>query len=180
MEAEMKKWYVAIVNNRSELKVADSLDKLGVENYVPVQRRIRVLKGGKAVERPRIVIPAKVFVRCTEAERRCEIVRLPYIYRFMTNRASAGDGIAKPPCVVPPHEIDLLRFMLGQTDIPIDIVEGGYAKGDLVRITRGSLQGLEGEVVMTRPGKSELIVRLDTLGCATLTIDTASLERLTG
>jgi len=175
---DKKKWYIAIVNNRSELKAAESLDKIGVENYVPVQNRIRILKSGKKVNRPKIVIPAKVFVRCTETERRKEIVRLPYIFRFMTNRAAGNSTLTKPVCIVPEHEIELLRFMLCQSDIPVDITEGSYARGDLVRISRGSLQGLEGEVIETHPGKSELIVRLDTLGCATLTIDTASLKKI--
>lgn len=66
--------------------------------------------------------------------------------------------------------------MLGQSDIPVNISTRTYLKGDKVRVIRGSLIGLEGEVVDLSPSKVELSVDMDLLGCAKLIIDTVNLE----
>lgn len=81
-------WYVAVVNNRSEKRVAEKLTKMGVENYLPSQQEIHIWKSGKKVKIDKILIPAKIFVHCTERERK-ELVTLPFIkrqsYQYCTN-----------------------------------------------------------------------------------------------
>lgn len=69
-----------------------------------------------------------------------------------------------------------LRFMLGKSDRPVEFVEGRYRQGDKVRIIRGSLCGLEGEVLTSDNGKKELLIRLDILGCAKVLIDAIEIE----
>lgn len=77
------KWFIAIVNNRSEKANAEKLTKMGIVNYVPVQDELRVWNNGKRVMVEKVMIPSKIFIHCTEKERR-EIVNLPFIFRFMT------------------------------------------------------------------------------------------------
>lgn len=169
-------WYVAIVNHNSEKSVSEKLTKIGVVNYLPVQSEVRVWRNGRKSTVDRIVIPSVVFVYCTEARRR-EIVGLPFIFRFMTNKAGSINGfMQKPLAVIPDYEIERLRFMLGQSDIPVEIAGGSYKKGDKVKVIRGSLAGLEGEVMDLNGAKSQLIVSLDFFGCAKLSIDTVNLE----
>ena len=36
--AHSKRWYVALVRMHHEKKVAERLDKMGIENFVPVQQ----------------------------------------------------------------------------------------------------------------------------------------------
>lgn len=175
--ASTAKWYVAIVNNRSEKINGERLNKLGIENYVPVQKVVRIWKNGKKAKVDKVVIPAVIFIHCTERERREVVVRLPFIFRFMTNKAGNTSGLtAKPPATVSDKEIDRLKFMLGQSDIPIEITEGTFQKGDRVRVVRGSLKGLEGEVIGMKSAQSELIVSLEHFGCARLTINTINIE----
>ena len=38
--AHSKRWYVALVRMHHEKKVAERLDKIGIENFVPVQQEI--------------------------------------------------------------------------------------------------------------------------------------------
>ena len=38
--AHSKRWYVALVRMHHEKKVAERLDKMGIENFVPVQQEI--------------------------------------------------------------------------------------------------------------------------------------------
>ena len=66
--------------------------------------------------------------------------------------------------------------MLGQSDVPVTISERSFQKGDRVRVARGKLCGLEGEVVTTDDGHSELIVRIDILGCAKVMIEAVDIE----
>jgi len=170
------KWFVAIVNNRSEKATAIKLTGMGIENYVPTQVVLRIWKNGKKAKVEKVVIPAVIFIHCTEKERR-EVVRLPFIYRFMTDKAMASaNSFVKPVAVVSDKEINRLKFMLGQSDVPVEITERPYKAGDKVRVIRGALAGLEGEVHETDSTKSEVIVTLEYFGCARLTIDTVNLQ----
>lgn len=171
------KWFVAIVNNRSEKINGERLAKIGIENYVPTQTTFKVWKNGKKASIDRIVIPTVIFIHCTEQQRR-EIVRLPYIFRFMTNKAgtTATEYLNKPLAIIPDKEINQLKFMLGQSDVPVIITDRPYKVGDKVRIIRGSLKGLEGEVFSTDSEKSEVMIALEYFGCAKLLIDTVNLE----
>lgn len=172
------RWFVAIVNHNSEKKVSEQLTKIGVVNYLPTQSEVRVWRNGRKSKVDRVVIPSTIFVYCTESRRR-ELVALPYIFRFMTNKAGAlKDSINKPLAIIPDREIERLKFMLGQSDIPVEISKMPFKNGDKVRVIRGSLVGLEGEVVDTKNAKSDLIVALSIFGCAKLSIDTINLEIL--
>lgn len=171
-------WFVAIVNHNSEKQSSEKLTKMGIVNYLPTQSEIRVWKNGRKSKVDRIVIPSTIFINCSEQTRK-EIVNLPFIFRFMTNKAGVIQGSSnKPLAIIPDSEIDRLKFMLGQSDIPVEIRDKPFKAGDKVRIIRGSLAGLEGEVRDLNNVKSELIVALDYFGCAQLFIDTINLERI--
>lgn len=177
--AATPKWFVAIVNNNTEKAVGERIAKLGFETYVATQTVYRTWRNGKRARIEQVLLPALVFVRCTERERR-ELVNLPYVNRFMTNKAAdRGSSLTSPLAVIPQRQIDTLRFMLGQSDIPVTFVSRPYSVHDRIRVARGKLTGLEGEVVRTSEGKSELIVRIDILGCASVSIDTIDVEPLT-
>lgn len=169
-------WFVAIVNHNSEKQSSEKLSKMGVANYLPTQKEIRVWRNGRKSKVDRIVIPSTIFIHCTE-QRRKEIVGLPFIFRFMTNKAgSIKDSTNKPLAIIPDNEIERLKFMLGQSDIPVEITDKPFKAGDKVRVIRGNLAGLEGEVIDLKEAKSELIVALNIFGCAKLSIDTINLE----
>lgn len=169
-------WFVAIVNHNSEKQVSEKLTRMGVVNYLPTQTEIRVWRNGRKSKVARIVIPSTVFVYCTEQKRK-DLVSLPFIFRFMTNKAGTSkNSINKPLAIIPNIEIERLKFMLGQSDIPVEITEKPFKKGDKVRVIRGDLTGLEGEIITTKNAKSEFIVALKFLGYARLSIDTINLE----
>lgn len=165
------KWYVAIVNNNSEKDVRRKLSRLGYDSYVATQQQTKVWRNGRRARVEAVVIRTIVFVRCTEKERRL-LVTLPYINRFMTNRAvAAGRSLA----VVPDREMHTLQFILGNSDTPVTVEDTPLRRGDRVKVLRGSLMGLEGEIIDSASG-TELVVRLDILGCARLNIDRINVE----
>ncbi len=173
---DSRKWYVAVVNNNSEKKVQECLEKMHYEAYVARQQVLKIWKNNRKVKVDKVVIPSKVFIRCTELERK-EIVALSFIKRFLTDKARTSvNGLTKPLAVIPQSQIDTMRFMLGQSDIPITFVETPLRRHDRVMVVRGHLKGIEGEVVQTCDGKSEVIVRIELLGSAKMTIDTVNLQ----
>lgn len=172
---EKNNWYVAIVNNRAEKASALRLSALGYECFVATQQEMHIWKNGRRAKIDRIVIPSMIFIHCTETERR-NIVTLPFIFRFLTNKAANSGPAGRPVAVIPHSQMQQLRFMLGKSDRPVEFAEGRYRQGDKVRIIRGSLCGLEGEVLTSDDGKKELLIRLDILGCAKVLIDPIEIE----
>lgn len=165
------KWHVAVMKRpRSEKTAAEALAKQGYEVYVATQKQMRIWSQRRRRQIDHVVIPSVVFIRCTEAER-LRAAYSPYISHYMVNRAD-GRKIA----VIPDKQIERLKFMLGQSDIPVDFVQADYKAGDKVRVIRGSLAGLEGEVLDMKSDKSELSIVIQNFGCAKLVIDTVNLE----
>ena len=172
---ERRHWFVAIVNHNSEKSSAARLTALGYECFVPVQEECRVWRNGRKARVQRVVIPSTLFVRCSES-RRLQAAALPRVFRFLTDKAGGRNPYGKSVAIIPDAQIDTLKFMLGNSDTPVEISERPYGRGDKVRVVRGSLRGLEGEVLTGSNGRSELIVGLDILGAATVSIDPVNLE----
>ena len=171
------KWFVAIVNSRHEKMVEKRLSEIGVEAYVATQKEMRVWANGRRKIVDRVVIPSMVFVRCTEMERR-QIVSLSCINRFLVNRTADSGSLNKPVAVIADAEISTLKFMLGHAETPVEFVGQHYHSGDRVRVIRGSLHGLEGEIRANSDGTHTLLVSLSLLGGATVHIDPSDVEKV--
>ena len=59
--------------------------------------------------------------------------------------------------------------------IPMMFSSVGLVPGQQVRVIKGPLTGLEGELI-TVEGKSDLVVRIQQLGCATVEINAGMVE----
>lgn len=171
------KWFVAIVNSRHEKSVAERLQNLNVECYVAIQKEMRIWKNGKKRIIDRVVIPSMVFVKCTEKVRR-SIVGLSFINRFMVNRAAETNGMNKPVAVIGDAEIAKLKFMLGQSERPVEFVPSAYKVKDVVRVVRGSFQGLTGEILSNSDGTHDLLVGIALLGGARMLIDPVDVVKI--
>lgn len=170
-------WYIAIVKNNTELSVQDRLLKRGVETYVPTQLKLVVSPSGRKKDKIQIVIPSIIFVNCTEEQRK-DIVGLPYIHRFMINNSGTPDKFNRRPlAVVPSNQIEKLKFMVGNTDEPIEFRPMGIKLGDTVEIVRGGLKGLIGNVENT-DNTTWFLIRIDSLGYASVKIDPVNLHVL--
>lgn len=170
-------WYVAIVNPRHEKIIAERLLQQGIESFVATQMEMRLWNNGRRKLIERVVIPSKVFIKCTEKRRR-EIVKLPFILRFLVNRSGSTENLCKPLAVISDKEIDSLKFMLGQSDHPIFFTDRVYSLHDHVRVIRGKLHGLEGQIISNPDGTHHLVVSLSLLGGATVHIDPSDVEKI--
>lgn len=167
------KWVVAVMKRpRSEKAAAEALAGLGYEVYVATQKQLRVWSRGRRRYVDHVVITGIIFINCTEKER-LQAAHSPYISHYMVDRAD-GRRIA----IVPDNQIGTLKFMLGQSDVPVEFTREVYHIGDRVRVVRGNLLGLEGDVMKAADGKSELVVSVDLLGSARLMISSVDLEHI--
>ena len=184
-KSEPRRWYIAIVNNKSERlcqerleqRIADQpADKRDYEVYVATQKECHVTASGKRTLKERIVLRALVFIRCTESLRRKEIVHLPYIKRFMVNIAGEKPGGTRPVATIPDKQIADLRRMLNDADEPVTFDPQPVRLGTRVRINGGKLRGLEGYVLETAGGDTDFVIRIDLLGCAKVRINSDLLD----
>lgn len=171
-------WYVALVGHNTERAAAKRLAARGVDAYVAIQREWRVWRNGKKAQIERVVIPCMVFVRCSERER-LQIVNESYIYRFMTDKAGTPTAYGRPVARIPDWQIAKLRFMLGNSDEPVGFTGAPLKRGDMVRVIRGSLRGLEGRLQTDADGNATLTVAIDFLGGASVRISPTDVEPLT-
>ena len=169
------KWYVAIVNPRHEKSVVDKLLEINIKSFAATQKEARVWANGKRKIIDRVVIPSLVFIHCTEQKRR-EIVKQPYILRFMVNRAATPGSLCRPVAVIPDAEIDKLMFMLGQSETPVNFSPQIYKVKDNVRVIRGPFRNLVGEITENSDGTHTLSVGFSILGGATVKIDPHDVE----
>ena len=111
-----------------------------------------------------------VFVHVTEKQRK-KIVTLPYINKFMVNRAGCINSYNRHPiAIIPNEQIERLKYMLGDKNAMVNIEPLNLKTGDKVRVIRGNLKGLEGNVYQNSNGNSYIVIRLENLCCASVRV----------
>lgn len=178
-KSEQKRWYIAIVNNKSEKLCLDRLEKRlanqpegekDYEVYIAFQKEMYLTPSGKRRQEERILFRSIVFIRCTETLRKKEIVHLPYIKRFMVNIAGERRGGIRPVAFIPDEQMAKLRRMVNDSDQPVTIDPRPLPLGARVRINGGKLRGLEGNVLESPDGGTCFVIHVDLLGCAKVSI----------
>lgn len=162
-----KRWYVANVRIHHEKKVAERLGEMGIETFVPVQQEIHQWSDRRKLVRA-VLLPMMVFVHADPKERMLALT-LSTVSRYMVLR---GEG---KPVVIPDDQMARFRFMLDYSEEAISMNSSTLTRGEKVRVIKGPLTGLVGELV-TMDGKSKVAVRLDLLGCACVDIPVGYVE----
>lgn len=170
-EAHPKRWIAALVQMCTERRVGERLNKLEVENYVPTQTEIHQWSDRKKkVER--IVIPMIVFIHTDEMTER-RLRTQTYIRKILSypGRVEAA--------VIPDEQLERLKFMLKHADSQVEINNQTLTVGEAVRIARGPLKGLEGELSYVNPEKPLVAIRIECLGYACVNVSKSDLELIT-
>ena len=141
--AHSKRWYVALVRMHHEKKVSERLDKMGIENFIPVQQELHQWSDRRKMITS-VLLPMMVFVHVDPKER-MEVLSFP--------------------AVIPDEQMARFRFMLDYSTESVSMNSSPLARGEQVRVIKGPLTGLVGELVNV-DGKSKIAVRLNMLGCA--------------
>jgi transcription antitermination factor NusG len=168
-EARAFRWYAARTQMNCERKAVNVIKDVISESYIPVQEEIHQWSDRKKKVQ-RLVIPMIAFVKMdkdvamTIHSRSC----------FLGLLKNPG---ANRPSDIPEEQILTLKFMLENSESPVSIETMPLKVGDKVRIVKGGLKGLEGNVLMHKDGTSSVVVKLDLLGCARVNIDASELEK---
>lgn len=169
-EARPKYWVAVLVQMCTEKKVGERLTKLHIENYVPTQKEVHQWSDRKKyVER--VVIPMVVFVRVDEVLEK-QLKTYSFVYKLLSYPGS------KNAAVIPEEQIESLKFMLNHADSNVVLDNNLLQIGEEVRIVRGSLKGLEGELHVVDMDKMMVAIRIECLGCACVNVALTDVERL--
>lgn len=169
-EARSKFWVAAYTRPRSEKKSALELSKIGIETYVPIQKQLKMWSDRKKlVDVP--VIPMIIFA-CISEENILMIKAHSLVIKIISLPGK------KEPAQIPSAQIENLKFMLNQTDIPVSFEQGHFDTDDVVKIVRGKLKGLVGQVRAVKEDMTELWMSIDMLGGAIMKIKSSELEHM--
>ncbi|MEG1685764.1 MAG: UpxY family transcription antiterminator [Bacteroides sp.] len=167
--ARPKHWLVAQTHIHHEKKVSLNLTKMGIENFLPIQKQYRQWSDRrKLVEQ--VVIPMKIFVH-VDAKQRAEVLSLYSVSRYMVLYGEST------PAVVPDNQMDSFKLMMEQSEVPVEMSDAPMKVGEAVRVIKGALKGFEGELVIVN-GKTKVAVRLPLLGCAGVEMAVDFVERI--
>ena len=169
-KARSKFWVAIYSRPNSEKKLAEELTKLGIESYVPTQTQLRQWSDRrKKVDV--VIIPMIVFAHIKDED--IAFIRTrPHVIRILTYPGQ------KKPANIPDSQIEQLKFMLKNADSDVSFVSNVYVKDDPVEVIRGNLMGLIGQVERTADGNTNLIIIIEILGGAKVSISPSDLKPL--
>lgn len=156
-KSDKRHWYAAYTKLFHERKTAENLQKMGIRSFVPVREEIHQWSQRKK-KVMKVLIPQMIFVYGTLKER-LEALTLPAISHYLVLRGEHS------PAVIPDDQMDRFMFLVDYSDEAIEMFTSPLEPGQIVKVIKGPLSGLEGELIEIE-GKSKVVVRLDLLGCA--------------
>jgi transcription antitermination factor NusG len=169
MNTSDEKWFVLITKPRAEKSVGKSLTKMGITNYVPVQKQLRQWHDRKKwVEVP--VFNSYVFVLIPEAERK-QVFQIKSILRYLT--------FGGEPASLRPQEIERIKALCAYTG-EIHLNANRFILGEKVQVTVGPFIGFIGTLV-SMDSKDKLQIEFPQLNCSALVeIDRKYCEKFQG
>jgi transcriptional antiterminator RfaH len=165
INAKIPSWYAVYTHSRTEKKVARELQKQNIDYYLPLYKTIRQWSDRKKkVEEP--LIRSYIFVRITEKD-----------YRTVLQTSGVVNivSFSGKPVPIPDWQIENLKIVLG-AEVPIAPGEREFTKDEEVRITRGALEGLRGQIIQVK-GRHKLVISVNALNYnVTVDIDPGFVE----
>lgn len=170
-------WHAALVKRNYERLCRDQLANLGHETYLASQKETHIYRNRTRREVEKIIIPNIVFIRIPGHQTLPVMKSCSLIQGFLRNRAAQLGHYGQPPlAIIPDQQMKLLQFMLYHAEQPVNFTNQPLHLGDRIRVTRGQLAGLEGQVL--REGKNAyIVVSLDILGSAITSIALTDVEK---
>jgi transcription antitermination factor NusG len=167
-EARSFRWYAARTQMNCERKAVNVIKDVISDSYIPVQEEIHQWSDRKKKVQ-RLVIPMVAFVKMDKTTAKTIHGRSCFL-GLMKNPG------ADRPSYIPEEQILTLKFMLENSESPVSIESMPLRVGDKVRIIKGGLKGLEGNILTHKDGTSSVVVKLDVLGCAKVNTQMSELE----
>lgn len=164
-------WYAAYTRVNQELIIKKRLDELGVENYLPMQELVKeTSKGRKKIQS--VLVHGLIFIHTDRA------TSFSLINEYGMNICYLKDRGSRYSLVVADKQMEDFMFLLDFSTDGIEIINKDLKRGDRVRVIKGPLVGLEGELLRLR-GHKRVVVHLEgVVSIATSYIPGAFLEKV--
>lgn len=167
-EAYPKYWIALFVKMNSERSVGLKLSKMGIVTYVPTQKQVRQWSDRKKTIN-KVMIPMVVFAQVDrQIEKR--LISYSFIHKLLSYPGE------KDVAIIPDDQIEKLRFMLNNADSEVQISDNILEEGMCVRVIRGPLRGLEGELCNVVDRNISVAIRINCLGCACVNVSKCDIE----
>jgi transcription antitermination factor NusG len=143
-------WHVAYTFPKSERKAYDSLQRIGVDSFVPMHYVLRKWSDRiKKLEMP--LFPNYIFIYLVASERH-DVLKTPEIVRYVCfdgKPAIVSDTLVDSLKKISTAELEVSDLRIGIGGVPVRIVEGPFA-------------GSEG-LLVKKNGRSRFVVRVKSL-----------------
>ena len=164
-------WYVAHTRVNQELWIKKKLDELGIENFLPQEEQVRETPLGRKTIRV-LLIHGMIFIH-TDKETSFSLIN-----DHGLNIVYLKDIEGRHSLIVPDKQMHDFMFLLDFSPSGIEVLNKNLKRGDRVRVIKGPLQGLEGELVRLM-GHKRVVIRLEgVVSIATSYIPGSFLERI--
>lgn len=170
MSENQENWFAARTRANQELGLRSALKMLDINHYLPthfVTRRIsdRV----KRIEVP--VINNLIFVRTTKQQ------AFSLVKDYALKLHYIKDSETGSLLVVPDKQMEDFMFVLDLSPESILHSSEMYVPGDKVRIIKGELAGVEGEMIRVE-GKTHVLLRIPQVLVVSIKVPRAYLEKI--
>ena len=118
-----------------------------------------------------VVIPMLIFI-CTDEKGRIELLQ-----NFPSLTGCLIDPATRRPAIIRDKEMEQFKFMLDYSEETVRFQNEPLAPGEQVEVIKGSLKGLQGELVEIG-GHSQVMIRIDHLGYATVEIPVGYVKKV--
>lgn len=145
-------WYVLYTKSRAEKQVAERLQKLGLQTYLPTHRVLRQWSDRKKW----VTVPlfnSYLFVYLNDDKE--------YMTTLQDRGAAWFVNFAGKPAIIREEDIAQLKQIV-ERDLPIESSDQVFEPGTKTYVQSGPMTGLEVEVVSLH-NKEKVIVRINSL-----------------
>ena len=154
-------WYPMRVTYHREMKIKALLDAIGIENFLPMQWKIKVLKTGKKKRVLVSTIPNLIFVRATQQF----LTELKTTHeefepmRYMMKRSLSGNKKSEIIIVPDKQMANFMKVASVQDDsvMALDSKDFINSAGKRVRVIDGTFKGVEGIVKRIKNNKRVVV-----------------------
>ena len=164
-------WYVAHTRVNQELWIKKKLDELGIENFLPQEEQVRETPLGRKTIRV-LLIHGMILIHTDKA------TSFSLINDHGLNIVYLKDIEGRHSLIVPDKQMHDFMFLLDFSPSGVEVLNKNLKRGDRVRVIKGPLQGLEGELVRLM-GHKRVVIRLEgVVSISTSYIPGSFLERI--
>ena len=166
-----RRWLAAYTRMHHEKKVQERLTAQGIESFLPIHTVVRQWSDRKK-KIDRVLISMIVFVHVNPQEQ-LQVLQTPSVMHYMVLRGE------RTPAVIPHAQMNSFRFVVERSEEDVNFDVNCLQIGQEVRVVTGPLMGLTGQLVNIK-GKSNIAIRIDRVGCATVEISADMVEPVEG